>query len=166
MYTMKTKYELVLLALVVLLESISLESQAKHRRGPSPKGQFGRYRIASKSTMRKEFTFGCQCGIADQGADNAKPNFTSPYEMPKLRISKKTRIVGGYTPKDRPWMALLELEGEPKDGFLTTKNSQCGGAIINKVSALLLILFEKLSPTIELRLVRLLLLSILLEKWS
>ena len=89
---------------------------------------------------RKEANFfGCDCGSAEKGADNARPNLSSPYTLPKLRRehSKKTRIVGGYTPKVRPWMALLELKPKPK---LATrnfggaqKNAQCGGALINKV---------------------------------
>ena len=81
---------------------------------------------------------GCHCGIADHGADNAKPNLTSPYEKLsglKARVegAQKTRIVGGYTPKARPWMTLLELEDEKKSAtFLSGNNAQCGGAIINK----------------------------------
>ena len=84
--------------------------------------------------------FGCDCGAAEKGADNARPNLSSPYTLPKLRRehSKKTRIVGGYTPKVRPWMALLELKPKPQ---LATrkfggrqKNAQCGGALINKVT--------------------------------
>ena len=47
-----------------------------------------------------------------------------------------SRIVGGYHPKERPWMALIEMKGiKPKHPRRKPKNLQCGGAIINKVSS-------------------------------
>ena len=42
----------------------------------------------------------------------------------------KTRIVGGYMPKSRPWMALIELK---QLGGRPGHYNQCGGSIINKV---------------------------------
>ena len=50
-----------------------------------------------------------------------------------------SRIVGGYHPKERPWMALIEMKSKrprkrPRRPYARKKNSQCGGAIINKVS--------------------------------
>ena len=97
---MKTKFNFLLLALVLLIES-----QAKHEarfRGGRGKG------LGFRGGRKGPF-FGCECGIAEKGADNAKPNLTAPYNMPMLRRAKKTRIVGGYTPKNRPWMVLIEL---------------------------------------------------------
>ena len=97
-----------------------------------------RLRNVKKRRLRSSNLFGCKCGIAQQGADSAKHNLTSPYEMPRIhrQAKKHTRIVGGYTPKTRPWMALLELQDDRKTNSLFTrnKNAQCGGAIINKVS--------------------------------
>lgn len=71
--------------------------------------------------------FGCDCGQAEEGADHSKSNVSTPYRP--LVKNTKSRIVGGYAPKTRPWMALLELH--PKVG---RKITQCGGAIINRVS--------------------------------
>ena len=92
-----------------------------------------------------DLDYGCKCGDAEQGADNMKPNVsTTPYDMPTFRSGNrknqntKSRIVGGYSPKERPWMALLELEHAhyKHRGYSRKKNSQCGGAIINKVRAI------------------------------
>ena len=70
-----------------------------------------------------------------EGADSAKSNLSSPYDIPKkFRRAKKSRIVGGYTPKSRPWMALLELSSKKKNPFRLKSSGQCGGAIINKVN--------------------------------
>ena len=71
-----------------------------------------RLRNVKKRRLRSSNLFGCKCGIAQQGADSAKHNLTSPYEMPRLRQAKKhTRIVGGYTPQTRPWMAFAPMSG-------------------------------------------------------
>ena len=42
----------------------------------------------------------------------------------------KMKIVGGYMPKFRPWMAMIELK---KLGGKPGHYNQCGGSIINKV---------------------------------
>ena len=49
-----------------------------------------------------------------------------------------SRIVGGYHPKERPWMALIEMNKDRKRSRMRyarkrKRNTQCGGAIINKV---------------------------------
>ncbi len=46
--------------------------------------------------------------------------------------NKRTRVVNGYEPKLRPWMALIEMHGKNTKGQ-RTRTSQCGGAILNKV---------------------------------
>ena len=46
----------------------------------------------------------------------------------------KTRIVGGYMPKSRPWMAMIELK---RLGGRPGNYHQCGGSIINKVQIIL-----------------------------
>ena len=98
-----------------------------------------------RGSKKFNFDFGCDCGVAEQGADKNKRNISrpsSPYDIPKFRsipgsgyvkhqykINTRSRIVGGYQPKTRPWMVLLELKH--KNG---KRNSQCGGSIINKVT--------------------------------
>ena len=60
-----------------------------------------------------------------------------PHKGWPRKQNTKSRIVGGYAPKVRPWMALFELEHprrrKNKRHATQKKNSQCGGAIINKV---------------------------------
>ena len=51
----------------------------------------------------------------------------------------KTRIVGGYMPKSRPWMALIELK---QLGSRPGHYNQCGGSIINKVQIILNIILS------------------------
>ena len=46
----------------------------------------------------------------------------------------KARIVGGYMPKSRPWMAMIELK---RLGGRPGNYHQCGGSIINKVQIIL-----------------------------
>ncbi len=41
------------------------------------------------------------------------------------------RIVNGYEPEIRPWMALIEIRSR---GTSKTDVGQCGGAILNKVT--------------------------------
>ena len=113
--------------------------------------KISRFRKAAGGT----FDFGCSCGNAEQGADRNKHNISrpsSPYDIPKFRsipgsgfvqhkykINTRSRIVGGYQPKTRPWMVLLELKHSNGK-----RNSQCGGSIINKVTLKNANLFEKL----------------------
>ena len=101
------------------------------------------------------FDFGCSCGNAEQGADKDKHNISrtaSPYDIPKFRskpgsgyvhhqykVTTRSRIVGGYQPKTRPWMVLLELKHSNGK-----RNSQCGGSIINKVTLKYATLFGQL----------------------
>ena len=70
--------------------------------------------------------------------------FLKCYERYKRETPKnlKSRIVGGYSPKARPWMALIEMQQEPENKL--KGHAQCGGAIINKVNFLSLIHFQKI----------------------
>ena len=61
------------------------------------------------------------------------------YERYKRESTKKIdsnyqRIVGGYSPKERPWMALIEMQQMHENKL--KGHAQCGGAIINKVNFL------------------------------
>ena len=51
----------------------------------------------------------------------------------KARTRGVQRIVNGYEPERRPFMALIEMHKEiPVEGKTPTSNPQCGGALVNK----------------------------------
>jgi len=70
--------------------------------------------------------YGCKCGHANKGE-------LAGYKHKKNsgRLSQDSRIVNGYEPNRRPWMAFIQLH--PASGSLAlSKGQQCGGAIVNK----------------------------------
>ena len=133
---MKTNFKILLLLAILIAISIQETSARKTKktrglyrfRGQKRLRSYRRFRNRKK--RRSANLFGCDCGIAERGADNTKTNLTdyatNEIKKPKLTQAKRTRIVGGYMPKSRPWMALIEIEKKGKG------NGQCGGAIINK----------------------------------
>ena len=140
---MKTNLKILLLLAILIAIAIQ-ETSSQHRlkrktkktrflnrfRGLKRLRNYRRYHKGRK--RRNANLFGCDCGIAERGADSTKNNLTdfATNEIQKIAQAKRTRIVGGYMPKSRPWMALIELERTPKDA--RKGNGQCGGAIINK----------------------------------
>ena len=138
---MKTNLKIWLL--LAILIAIAIEETSSRLRRKTRQTRFlnrfrglkrlRNYQRYYKGRKRKNANlFGCDCGIAEKGADSTKNNLTNyaTNEIQKLAQAKRTRIVGGYMPKSRPWMAMIELK---QLGGRPGNYHQCGGSIINKV---------------------------------
>ena len=82
----------------------------------------------------------CKCGQGKQGAirREADPDdkfrfFKSGWSEKHTNVTKihgmKHRIVNGYEPKHRPWMAFFQMV---PDLYNTSVKARCGGAVVNQ----------------------------------
>ena len=81
-------------------------------------GAFGKKLIHKLLSESKRMN--CPCGEATVGGQE-------PTRSEEADPDKMVRIVDGYEPNERPWMAYIEIASKRKGGF-----GRCGGSIINK----------------------------------
>ncbi|XP_059083883.1 uncharacterized protein LOC131881128 [Tigriopus californicus] len=71
---------------------------------------------------------------AGRGAQTQEPSGPINFVNMQSLLLQRSRIVNGFEPQRRPWMALIEIHKSiPRKGVKQNDNPTCGGVLVNKL---------------------------------